>query len=151
MEKSELEKLNESAVEVFGTMYYTPIELLPDIPPQDQWVLEDYYVKTAIRYSGPHVAHIEFYFPKSLAVNIAGGFLGVDEVSLLDEQIIDTMREATNMIIGSFLGRIDLDGACKLGIPEAQIVSNFSPMKCPVGNVVAFISDRGFLWMTFVV
>ena len=151
MEKSELQKLNESAVEVFGTMYYTPIELLAEIPPQGQWNLEEDYVKTAIGYSGPHAADMEFFFPKSLAVNIAGGFLGVDESLLLDEQIIDTMREATNMIIGSFLGRIDPDGACKLGIPEAEIVSNFSPLNCPVGDVVAFMSDFGFLWMTFAV
>lgn len=151
MDKNELKKLNESAVEVFGTMYYTPIELLPDIPPEDQWNLEDNYAETAISYEGPHVGHMKFFFPKSLAVNIAGGFLGVDESSLIEEQIVDTMREATNMIIGNFLGKIDQEGACRLGIPVAEIVSNFSPKNCTVGNLVAFMSDFGFLWMEFAV
>ena len=131
-------------------MYYTPIELLPEIPAQEQWNLEENYAKTTISYTGPQTAKMEFFFPKSLAVNIAGGFLGVDESSLLDEQIVDTMREATNMIIGSFLGRIDPDGVCKLGIPEAEIVSNFSPADCDGDTMVAFMSDFGFLWMRYI-
>ena len=147
--ESQRQKLNDSSVEVFGTMYYTPIELLPDMPAQEQWNLEEQYVRTVIEYRGPHTANMEFFFPKSLAVNIAGGFLGVDDESLSDEQTIDTMREATNMIIGNFLGRIDPDGACKLGVPSAEVVSDFSPDNCPTGHVVAFMSDFGFLWMMF--
>ena len=122
LETSKRPKLNESAVEVFGRMYYTPIELLPEIPAQDQWNLEENYVRTSISYSGPQSAAMEFYFPKTLAVNIAGGFLGVDESILSADQIIDTMREATNMIIGNFLGKIDTDGACKLDVPNAELV-----------------------------
>ena len=150
MEKSELQKLNESAVEVFGAMYYTPIELLPEVPPQDQWNLEENYAQTSIEYTGPHVAKVAFFFPRTLAINIAGGFLGVDESALVEEQLVDTMREATNMIIGSFLGRIDPGGECKLGIPVAEIVSGFSPENCSEGKLVTFISDFGYLWMTFV-
>lgn len=149
LEESHRIKLNASAVEVFGTMYFTPIELLPDLPAQEQWNLEKQYVRTVIDYHGPHTATMEFFFPRSLAVNIAGGFLGVDEATLMDEQIVDTMREASNMIIGNFLGSIDPDGACKLGIPRAELVSGFSPADCPVGHIVAFMSDFGYLWMTF--
>lgn len=149
LEESHRIKLNASSVEVFGTMYYTPIELLADIPAQNQWNLEEQYVRTEIDYSGPCCASMEFFFPRSLAVNIAGGFLGVDEAALSDAQIIDTMREATNMIIGNFLGRIDPEGACKLGIPSAEVVSGFSPANWPAGHVVAFMSDFGFMWMTF--
>nr|MBF0222153.1 chemotaxis protein CheX [Desulfobulbaceae bacterium] len=149
MDTDSLKKLNESAVEVFGTMYYTPIELLPEIPPEDRWNLEENYAETSISYDGDQVGHMKFFFPKTLAVNIAGGFLGADESSLQEEQIVDTMREATNMIIGNFLGKIDPAGLCKLGIPAAGIISDFSPKECPAGRVVAFMSDFGYLWMEF--
>lgn len=149
MEEVKRQKLNESAVEVFGMMYYTPIELLPEMPAQEQWSLEESYVQSTISYDGPQRARMGFYFPKSLAVNIAGGFLGVDEGKLSVAQIVDTMREATNMIIGNFLGKIDPEGACKLGIPTAQLIEEFSPDSCAGERIVAFMSDYGFLWMAF--
>ena len=132
-------------------MYYTPIELLPEVPDQEQWNLDGDYVHTVISYSGPQTATMQFFFPKRLAVNIAGGFLGVDESSLTEEQFVDTMSEATNMIIGSFLGRIDPGGACKIGIPKAEMVSDFSPAASCAGDAVAFMSDFGYLWMSCVV
>jgi len=149
---SEIEKtqLNAAAIEVFGTMYYTPVELLPDLPGQDSWHVENQYVKTAIGYSGPLRASMCFYFPRSLAVSIAGGFLGIDEEAISDPQLIDTMREAANMIVGNFLGRIDSAGACTLGIPKAGVVQGFSPESVrQEGELVAFVSDFGFLWMIY--
>lgn len=146
----EKKELNAAAVEVFGTMYFTPVELLPELPDQGNWQLEDQYVKTAISYRGPLTANMRFYFPRSLAVNISGGFLGLAEEMISDQQLIDTMREAANMIVGNLLGRLDPDGACTLGIPEAEVVHGFSPAQVtPEGELLAFVSDFGFLWMTF--
>lgn len=148
---SEIDKtqLNAAAVEVFGTMYYTPVELLPDLPDRDSWHLENQYVKTSIGYSGPLRANMCFYFPRSLAVSIAGGFLGIAEEAISDSQLIDTMREAANMIIGNFLGRIDSEGACTLAIPVAEMHHGFSPESVRQdGELVTFISDFGYLWMT---
>jgi len=148
MSEIETTQLNAAAIEVFGTMYYTPVELLPDLPDQESWHVEDQYVKTSIGYNGPLQADIRFYFPRSLAVSIAGGFLGVGEEEISDLQLIDTMREAANMIVGNFLGRIDPAGACTLGIPEAEVIQGFSPKSVlPEGDLMAFISDFGFLWM----
>ncbi len=147
---SERKQLNASAVEVFGTMYYTPVELLPDLPTQDSWQVEGQYVKTAISYDGPRRAHLCFYFPRSLAVSVAGGFLGIDEEAVSDQQLIDTMREAANMIVGNFLGQIDPAGECILGIPAAEVVHGFSPEGVVQdGELLAFISDFGFLWMVY--
>ncbi|NOX26192.1 MAG: chemotaxis protein CheX [Deltaproteobacteria bacterium] len=143
------QKLNEAAVAVFGSMYFTPIELLPDIPPEDKWHLQDKYVRAAIAYSGPHSAKMTLYFPEKLGANIAAGFLGRDIDQLSAEQIIDTMREAANMIVGSFLGKLDPHGACKLEIPVAEIVASFSPVaSAPVDSAaLAFMSDFGFMWI----
>lgn len=142
--------LNAAAVEVFGTMYFTPVELLPELPSQESWQLEERYVKTAIAYSGPLRGSLCFYFPFSLAVSVAGGFLGLSEAAVSDQQLIDTMRESANMIVGSFLGRIDPDGGCALGIPVAEVVSGFSPEGVRQdGELLAFVSDFGFLWVVY--
>ena len=146
--ENEKRELNAAAIEVFGTMYYTPVELMPDLPAKETWQVEDQYIKTDIGYSGPLHANMCFYFPRSLAVNIAGGFLGVDEESVTDQQLIDTMRESANMIIGNFLGRLDPAGACTLGIPSAEVKHHFSPENViQDGELFAFYSDFGFLWL----
>lgn len=143
-------QLNAAAVEVFGTMYFTPVELLPELPPEDTWNLEDRYVKTSISYSGPIGASMCFYFPRTLAVSITGGFLGIDEEAISDQQLIDTMRESANMIVGNYLGRLDPEGACTLGIPNAEVVHGVLPDKAAQGgDLLAFVSDFGLLWMVY--
>lgn len=140
--------LNRAAVEVFGTMYYTPIELLPEVPEKSAWQLDSSYVRASIQYTGPQQARFDFYFPGSLARNIAEGFLGVDPLSLTDGHLVDAMREAANMIGGNFLGKIDPAGACMLGIPEAGFVEDFLPEEIAKGRyLLAFKSDFGLLWL----
>jgi CheY-specific phosphatase CheX len=132
-------------------MYFTPIELLPDIPPENKWHIQEKYVQALIAYSGPQEAEMALYFPEKLGANIASGFLGLDVEKLTVEQIVDTMREAANMIVGSFLGKLDPNGECKLGIPAAEMVSGFSPVASapPESTALAFMSDFGFLWIFF--
>ena len=148
--ENERGQLNAAAVEVFGTMYFTPVELLLDIPAKDSWHVEDQYIKTSISYSGLLCASLCFYFPRTLALNVAGGFLGIDEEEILDQQLIDTMRESANMIVGNYLGRLDPEGACTLGIPVAEVVRGFSPEAVAQdGELLAFVSDFGFLWLVY--
>lgn len=150
IDATEKKQLNAAAVEVFGTMYFTPVELLPEVPAQDRWQLEDQYIKTAISFTGPRHASMCFYFPRSLATSVAGGFLGIDEEAVSDQQLIDTMRESANMIVGNYLGRLDPDGACTLGIPAAELVKGFSPgLELQDAVLLAFISDFGLLWLVY--
>lgn len=147
---NERKELNSAAIEVFGTMYFTPVELLADLPPKEQWHVDDPYIKTLIGYSGPLRASLCFYFPRTLAISIAGGFLGIDEEAISDQQLIDTMRESANMIVGNFLGRLDPQGACTLGIPEATVAQGFAPdREAADGDLLAFVSDFGLLWMIY--
>ncbi len=147
MRDNEKTQLNAAAVEVFGTMYYTPIELLTELPAADSWHLDPHYIKAEIGYHGPVSAVLCFYFPRRLAISIAGGFLGTPEEEIVDSQLIDTMREAANMIVGNFLGRIDQEGTCTLGIPAAEVVAGFSPEARPGEEIMAFVSDFGLLWL----
>ncbi|MBA3015657.1 MAG: chemotaxis protein CheX [Proteobacteria bacterium] len=142
-------ELNAAAVEVFGTMYFTPVELLPEMPARDSWRLEASYIKSVIGYEGPSQATLCFYFPRSLGVSIASGFLGLEEEAITDQQLVDTMQESANMIVGNFLGRIDPSGVCRLGIPGAELVKSFSPDSAcnPEEDLLAFVSDFGLLWL----
>lgn len=144
-------ELNAAAVEVFGTMYFTPVELLPDLPDSGNWRLEQSYIKSVIGYNGPMSARLCFYFPRSLGVSIASGFLGVEEDAVTDQQLLDTMQESANMIVGNFLGRIDQSGSCSLGIPSAELVKEFSPASAcgKEDDLLAFVSDFGFLWLVY--
>lgn len=144
------DKLNSAAIEVFGTMYFTPVELLEELPAIEEWHLEKMYIKTCIEFNGPQCARLHFYFPMSLATNIAAGFLGLDEDQLTENDIVDTMRESANMIVGNFLGRLDPDGACALGIPQAEIISDFSSESAGgARDLLVFLSDFGFIWTFF--
>jgi len=148
MNSEEKNKLNASAMEVFGTMYFTPIELLVETPRLDDAEKECSYIRADISYDGPHRADITFYFPRRLGETIAEGFLGIDAENLDERQVVDTMREAANMIVGNFLGKIDPDGACSLSIPAAEVVTSCRPeghgADC---DVLAFMTDYGYLWM----
>lgn len=140
-------KLNDAAIEVFGTMYFTPVELLSQLPAKDTWHLQEVYIHTFIEFTGPHCARLHFYFPISLAENITAGFLGLEEEQLTEALLVDTMRESANMIVGNYLGRLDPDGACSLGIPRADKVTGFSLESAEhAGDLLAFMSDFGFIW-----
>lgn len=147
MTDDEKQLLNASAMEVFGTMYFTPIELMEETPvPEDED--GEAFIRASISYSGPREADIVFYFPRRLGETIAEGFLGLDPEALEEEQVVDTMREAANMIVGNFLGKIDPDGACALSIPEAAPVAGLRVEDHgPEATLLAFMTDYGHLWM----
>ncbi len=150
MDQSIKDKIGESAAEVFSTMYFISVQLLPDLPPQDKWDLDTTYISARIHFTGPVSAVICFFFPGSLARNIAESFLGIEAADVSEKQAVDTMQEAANMVIGTFLGKADPDGACKLGIPTAQYISGFSPAELDSeAESFAFMSEFGYLWMTY--
>ncbi len=141
-------KLNAAAMQVFGTMYFTPIELLAELPDMTSNDSEDTFIKVTIGYKGPHQAELSFYFPHRLASHIAGGFLGIEEESLVEGQITDTIQESANMIVGNYLGRIDEQGECALGIPKAELVDSRSlKQQVECNETLAFISDFGIVWL----
>jgi CheY-specific phosphatase CheX len=151
LDKNIREMVVEAAEEVFGTMYFVPIELVDEIPDANLWNLESSHVVASISFSGPLNGAVKFFFPASLARKIVAGFLGMDESEVSDSQALDTMGEAANMIIGSFLGKVHPEGACKLNIPASEQVNGFSPADITDDvELLAFRSEFGFLWMTYV-
>jgi len=140
-----------SLTEVFETMFFTLLEPLDGIPARDEWPPEKDFVMAEISYSGGGiVGELRFYFPQSLARSIAMNFLGEQEDSLSEGQLVDTVRETVNMGVGSMLGRLDPAGECTLGIPKARLVDDFSPeaIVAELGLYV-FRTASGFLWLEY--
>lgn len=141
--------LNAAAVEVFGTMYFTPVELLTEPPCEEERRFAEEYVQTSISYWSPggDETRLDFYFPMELASTIAEGFLGIEIEDVREAQLLDTMREAGNMIGGNLLGRIDPDGKSRLGIPRASRATGVAEVIRAAGDVQAFLSDYGMIWV----
>ncbi|MDH3393989.1 MAG: chemotaxis protein CheX [Desulfobulbaceae bacterium] len=140
-----------SLAEVFETMFFTLLEPVDGIPARDEWSSEKDFVEAEISYTGANNSgELRFFFPQSLARSIATNFLGEPEDNLSDEQLVDTVRETVNMGVGSMLGRIDPDGQCALGIPQARLVSDFTPEKIIADlGLYVFRTSFGFLWMEY--
>lgn len=150
MDQSTRDKIAESAVEVFGTMYFMPIELLVEVPDKETREKGRGCIAAQISFKGPISAVVRFYFTDRIVQKISEGFLGVDAEEVSKSQAFDTMKEAANMVIGSFLGKADPAGSCQLGIPAAEMVEDFTPEGLEEeGEVLVFLSEFGFLWMTY--
>jgi hypothetical protein len=150
MDQKIKEELGQSATEVFSTMYFLSVQLLADLPSKENWDLDMSYIAAKIDYSGPLSATIRFFFPDRLVRNTVEGFLGIEADEISQRQASDTMKEAANMVVGSFLGKVDPDGSCKLGIPTTEYVTDFSPEGLGAdAEVMAFTSEFGHIWLTY--
>lgn len=143
-------QISDSLVEVFGTMYFMPVQMLEGVPDRNEWDLDSVYVSAEINFVRKKNTRIKFFFPDNLARNVAEGFLGIDPDEISDSQAVDTMKEAANMVVGCFLGKADPDGICKLGIPIASRITDFSPDVLGQGSdLIVFRSEYGFLWLDY--
>lgn len=140
-----------SLTEVFETMFFTLLEPVDGIPDRDEWSAEKDFIEAEISYSGGgNSGEVRFFFPQSLARAIAMNFLGEQEDKLSDAQLIDTVRETVNMGVGSMLGRLDPNGECTLGIPQARLVDDFTPEAIVADlGLYVFRTAFGFLWLEY--
>ncbi len=140
--------VNKTISEVFEMMFFTFLEPLTDVPPEDEWGENAVMIRGFISYKGDITGDFLFYFPKNLARNITVNFLGVAAEELDDHKITDTTAEAVNMVVGSLLGKLDPGGTCTLGIPEATIITDFSPETVVnEPGLCLFSTEHGLLWV----
>lgn len=150
MDQNVKQAVSTSLAEVFETMFFTLLEPVDSIPSRDEWSSESDFVEADISYSGVNSGELQFFFPQSLARSIAANFLGEEAGELSDGQIVDTVREAVNMAVGSMLGKIDPNGECSLSIPQAQLVADFSPESIVAElGLYVFRTATGYLWLVY--
>ncbi|MDH5298419.1 MAG: chemotaxis protein CheX, partial [Desulfobulbaceae bacterium] len=148
MEDIVKQAVGAALAEVFERMFFTLLEPLEGIPPREEWSAEEEFVEASIAYAGQINGALRFFFPRGLARAITDNFLGGDESEVSDGRVLDTVREAVNMAVGSMLGRIDPEGHCTLGIPEARLVGDFSAESVIADlGLYVFNSNFGHLWV----
>ena len=127
MEDTMQQTLIETVAEVFETMFFTFLEPIADSSSDEELPGQGNFIESVISYEGDFSGEFVFYFPRELAESITVNFLGIDDDELEDSQVIDTASETVNMVVGSFLGKMDPHGNCALGIPDSTEVADFSP------------------------
>ena len=150
MDENLKNKVYETMSEVFETMFFTFLEPMFEIPPEEEWNTDDSYIEASINYEGEMSGSFRFFFPKRLARQITLNFLGVEKSELDERQIADTVGETANMTVGSLLGKLDPQGSCKLGMPKTTVIEKFSPAGLvSEKGVYVYSTEFGLLWMVY--
>ena len=137
----------ETFSEVFETMFFTFLEPLEEAPGKEELACGR-FIEAKISYSGGSKGSFLFYFPWELGRNITVNFLGVDEDGVQEGQITDTAAETANMAIGGLLGKLDPEGKALLAIPQARVLTDFSPetlLGAP--GLCMFNTEFGIFWV----
>ncbi|MBU0676234.1 MAG: chemotaxis protein CheX [Proteobacteria bacterium] len=140
----------ETLADIFGIMFFIPIEPLTGPPPRKMWNGVEGIVLASLDVTGIRNHSVSFYFPKELARNVAINFMGIDESAINESRELDAVKEAANMAVGSLLGRVDPRATLKLGIPQGRIVEDFSPgglLENP--DICVYETEYGYLWIDF--
>ena len=145
-----IKELDETLVQLFGTMFFIALTPLNQIPPEEEWDAPGEYVEgmVTIQAKGQELP-VHLYLPRQLAREVTINFLGIDGDEFDDSKMLDSVQETTNMTVGGLLGRIDPKALCAIGIPRATLHDDFSPAVIKQdGQVRAFRSDAGLLWVS---
>lgn len=109
--------------EIFETMFFLFIE-----PPQGeaeaellaQW--QGPGLQTLISITGPQTFSFGLVLPLNLGREMAANFLGAQD-TLTDAEVVDVIKECTNMIGGSLLTHLNNAAAYQLSIPQGGLVA----------------------------
>jgi len=74
-----------------------------------------------IAISGKEKIILHFFVTKTLARIMAANFMGEKKIS--DQEIIEVIKEFTNMVGGNYVSLIDLEGRMQLGLPQVKETS----------------------------
>lgn len=149
MDAQTIKDVDETVLNLFGTMFFVALIPEDEIPAKEEWNHETVFIEGAIDIaSNSEVLPIRLYFPPKLAKEITINFLGIEDDEFDDEKMLDSIKEATNMTVGGLLGRIDPKARCSIGIPEARKIENFSPDRLSSNGLRIYRADSDFLWLT---
>jgi len=102
----------QALFEVMEKMYFVFLE------PVSEEGLEEGLHAVEVGFSGPWEGKITVYFSPDLLFFMINNVLGLEEREIDDKVRIDTAKECTNMVAGSFLRKFEPEKAIHLSIPE---------------------------------
>ena len=114
-----MKTMREAISKVLETMFFLPVQIANSDFTLREWFPQDQSLLGAtLNFTGPSAGSMYLFVPVEMADKMTANFLGFGEEKINEEQKMDTVKEALNMIGGSMLSILDRKGAITLGIPE---------------------------------
>jgi CheY-specific phosphatase CheX len=110
------ETLMRSIFEVFERMFFIFAE-----PSRDP--MRSCRMKASIGFEGPFTGEMQIRIENELLKKMARNMLNLEEKDLTGPVMEDCLKEAVNMICGSFLRKVEPDHQFKLSIPIFEMIS----------------------------
>ena len=139
-----MKNLRVAISNVMETMFFEPLQIIEKDMTLQEWFSDNSSIIGAtLGFSGPLTGSFYLLIPVTAADEIVSNFLGIDMGEIDDEQRMDTVKEALNMIGGGSFSLFDKDGEFKLSIPELM-----SKEKCAYDQLGHIKGDTIFLEST---
>ena len=111
--------MKTSISDVLEKMFFLPIDFSGNEGLGELWDLEkEEVLAIKMSFNGPFPGYMIFYIPKALALSLTASFLGNDEEGVLQDHVIETIKEITNMIAGNTFSTFNDQAVFNLSIPE---------------------------------
>ena len=114
-----METMRKAISNVLETMFFQPVQISNKNCTLQEWFSDkESLLGATLNFAGPFAGSVYVLIPAKVVSEITANFLGLDEEETNEEQIIDTLKEALNMMVGHMLSLFDKEGDISLGIPE---------------------------------
>lgn len=143
MKVPDLTKMMKTSIsEVFETAFFETVEIRPAGADMSLTAFGDQRLTGAtLRFSGGEDGLVCVIIPDRWLSRMTSDFLGIDPEEVMEDQKIDTIKEATNMIAGHMFSQFDTDARIQLGIPEIM-----SPPPPPLPEMPGY--GGAMVWVT---
>jgi hypothetical protein len=103
---------------------------------------ENWEVEGVISLTADRKLTVFLLLPKSLGLSLASNFLGIEPQEVSNDQLLDLIREMTNMVGGNLVTQLG-DEAISLGLPESRLapLSEKGPID-PANKVTLGLEDH---------
>jgi len=110
---------------VLETMFFQPMQISNKNCTLQEWFSgKQSLLGATLNFTGPFAGSVYVLIPAKVVSEITANFLGLDEAETNEEQRMDTLKEALNMMGGHMFSLFDKEGDISLGIPEVIEESN---------------------------
>jgi len=141
MKNSLLETAMKNSIsDVLETMFFLPMDFSDTVDVHELWNTgKDQILAVKLNFDGPLIGDCILYIPGKLAKSITADFMGKEEEGVSDDQVIGTVKEIINMIVGNTFSRYDSGAAFNLGIPELISLNYYFNELSDTGDRFSFI------------
>lgn len=141
--QSLMEMMTRSISNVFETAFFQSVEILSSSNPLGTAFFSSTELTGSfLKFTGKLSGTVYIVAPDAWVKNLTADFLGIDVMSVTDNQKQDTIKEAVNMIAGHMFSFFDSEGEIQLGIPEMITLLSEDDLLKINGDVLRVMTDN---------